>query len=534
MSFKRITHKNEFSQKIKIGVNEISSIVARTLGPGGLPILLERQGVSHTGDPLTPLITKDGVTVASECSNPDPEIDLVIQTIKTICIKTNRVAGDGTTTAIVLGAAILKECLERLEKDSKLNPQIVKRSLEAASRNVLEQLKALAIPVKDPKMIEDVATISANGDAEIGSIIRQAFDAVGAEGVITVDEGYTPKTTLDIVEGFQIRRGAEAQDRFFNNSDRTKFEAENVRVLLFDGKLNSFNDILPALNAIAAENPTKIPPIAIVAHEFSPEVIQFLLIQKVEHSLNFCAVKAPHTTTVRTSMLDDMAVMLDGYRFGNGNRDMSSAKSEQIGGCEKVVIDKYTATFYGGFGDESDVIARVEQLKAARKTAESPYDAALISDRIAALSQGIAKIGVGGSTDLEVKELYHRIEDALNAARAAVEEGIIPGGGVVLARIANKFASSEQIGEQILANALIAPLLQIIQNIGEDAHEILFSLPHQLENMTYDAVNKQWVNALEMGIIDPVKVTRTALENAVSIASLLSTSGGGIVFNRPQ
>lgn len=532
MSSKTITHKDSFSKKIETGMNEIAFIVGRTLGPGGLPILIERQGMTPTGEPLTPLITKDGVTVAGECSNPDSEIDLVIQTVKAICSKTNRVAGDGTTTAIVLGQAILQETLAVLAKDSNLNPQTIRRSVEASSKRVIQKLIEQAVPVNSPKMISDVATISANGDRQIGEIIREAFDKVGAEGVITVDEGHSAQTTLDIVDGFQIRRGAEAQDRFFNNTEMTRFEAENVSVILYDGKLSSFQEILPPLNAIAEANKKGLPPVVVIANDFTPEVIQFLLIQRAEIGLKVCAIKSPHTTNVRTSMLDDMAVMLGGYRFGNGNRDLSASTIDQIGGCDRIVIDKYTATFYGGNGDEDTVIERVGQLKAMRKEAESPYDAALISDRIAALSQGVAKIGVGGSTDLEIKELYHRIEDALNAARAAVEEGIIPGGGVVLARVANDLGNSADLGDQILSRALKAPLSQIVRNIGQNPETILYDLQFENPTMTYDGVSKRWALALDVGIIDPVKVTRTALENATSIAALLSTCGGAIVFNR--
>jgi len=541
MKSKKITHKDEMGEKIATGIHEIASIVKRTLGPGGLPILIDREGTAPNGDPLGPMITKDGVTVASECSSPDPEVDLVIQTVKAICKKTNRIAGDGTTTAIVLGESILTESLDALKEDKSLNPQLVRESVEAASKQVRELLQKIATPCRDSKMVEDVATISANGDAEIGRVIREAFDAVGAEGVITVDEGYGPQTTIDVVQGFQIRRGAEAQDRFFNNIEGTRFECEQPAVILYDGKIMSYTEILPVLNTIAGaaakDGKKGLPPIVLIAHEFSPEVIQFLLIQRNEVALRVCAVKAPHTTTVRTEMLDDMAVMLGCKRLGNGNESLERATLDHVGSCERVIVDKYTTTFYDGDGSEESVIERVEQLKARRKVAESPYDASLISDRIASLSQGIAKIGVGGTTDLEIKERYHRIEDALNAARAAVEEGIIPGGGVVLARIAHSLQPGDTIGERILSRALLAPFNQIVENISGDPTKILSSetWPDSIDSpLTYDARNKKIVNALEAGIIDPVKVTRTALENATSIAALLSTCGGSIVLLRKQ
>lgn len=544
MKTKKISHKEEVSPKILEGIGKIAKIVKRTLGPGGLPILIEREGITHSGDPLGPMITKDGVTVADQCFDPDPEVDLVIQTVKAICRKTNRIAGDGTTTAIVLGEAILSEVSKLLSARPDLNPQMVRESVEEAARDVQRMLTALAEPVKDPQKIAEVATISANGDQEIGDIIRKAFEEVGAEGVITVDEGHSQHTTIEVVEGFQIKRGAEAQDRFFNNAENTRFEADNACVILYDGALRNYTDLLPALVAIRTEYVERqkraIPPILVVANEFAPEVIQFLLIQKAEAGLSVCAVKSPHMTTVRTQMLDDMAVLLGGTRLGVGGRAISAATIEDIGIAGKVVADKYTTTFYDGAGEEEDVLKRIDQLKAARAQAESPYDASLINDRIGALSNGVAKIGVGGSTELEIKERYHRIEDALNAARAAIEEGVIPGGGSTLFRIAADLSEVQEgwtVGQEILANALQYPIRQVIENVGEDPDSVLNELVDEqdvqdFERLVYDARNKVIVDAFNAGIIDPVKVTRIALENAVSIAALLSTCGGAISFTR--
>jgi chaperonin GroEL len=253
MRTKKISHKEDVSGKILEGIRKISTIVARTLGPGGLPILIEREGVTPSGEPLGPMITKDGVTVADQCFDPDPEIDLVIQSVKAICRKTNRLAGDGTTTAIVLGEAILSEALKLLSDRPDLNPQMVRESVEEAAREVQAYLTASSEEVKDPQKIAEVATISANGDTEIGNIIRQAFDAVGAEGVITVDEGHSAHTTVEVVDGFQIRRGAEAGDRFFNNAENTKFEAEKARVILYDGSLRNYTELLPAFQRLVEE-----------------------------------------------------------------------------------------------------------------------------------------------------------------------------------------------------------------------------------------------------------------------------------------
>jgi chaperonin GroEL len=543
MRTKKISHKEDVSGKILEGIRKISTIVARTLGPGGLPILIEREGVTPSGEPLGPMITKDGVTVADQCFDPDPEIDLVIQSVKAICRKTNRLAGDGTTTAIVLGEAILSEALKLLSDRPDLNPQMVRESVEEAAREVQAYLTASSEEVKDPQKIAEVATISANGDTEIGNIIRQAFDAVGAEGVITVDEGHSAHTTVEVVDGFQIRRGAEAGDRFFNNAENTKFEAEKARVILYDGSLRNYTELLPAFRALVEEmkkrGQSALPPIVVVANEFSQEVLQFLLIQKAEGGLSVCAVKSPHMTTVRTQMLEDMAVVLGGKRLGAGDRALTAANAADFGFVGKVVSDKYSTTFYDGAGDEAAVVTRIDQLKAQRKQAESPYDAATISDRIGALSNGVAKIGVGGSTELEIKERYHRIEDALNASRAAVEEGVISGGGVVLYVQAVRFRSQANptVGQEILGRALAYPIQQILRNIGEKPEEILPDVLAGLGagmKVTYDARNRKIVNAFDAGIIDPVKVTRIALENAVSIASLLSTCGGAITFTREK
>jgi len=524
----------------KKGMKKIAAPVKRTLGPGGLTIFIERTGQALNGDPLGPMLTKDGVTVAGECQDPDPEIDLVIQAVKEICRKTNRVAGDGTTTAIVLGEAILNEIFVELDADSTLNPQLVRESVEEAAQKVKSLLAQQVSKVEDNKKIEEVATISANGDLAIGKIIAQAFAEVGSEGVITVDEGHGRETTINVVDGFQIRRGAEAQDRFFNNNENTRFEAENCHVILYNGPVRSYTDLLPAFKAIQEQvqkrNGNAMPPILVIADEFSQEVIQYMLLNRVEAGVQICAVKSPHMSNVRTAMMDDIAVMLGGQRLGNGARTIQSCTFDDIGIAKKVIVDKYTTTFYDGQGEEEDVIARIEQLKAQKAAAESPYDASVIGDRIAALANGVAIIGVGGQTEIEIKERYHRIEDALNAARAAIEEGVIPGGGVALAKVAQQLGTAT-VGEKILSRALMAPFLQISDNIGQDGQANFSAIKDRVMNgemVTYDARAKTVVNALEAGIIDPFKVCRTALENAVSIAALLSTCGGGITYTREK
>lgn len=533
---KKIINKENLFPKITSGISEIANIVKRTLGPGGLPIIIERIGQSLDGSPLPPKITKDGVSVANECADIDPEKNLIIQSVKAICKKTNTMAGDGTTTAIVLGEAILIETMKELAKDKKLNPQLVKEEIEKSSKKVIEELNRLSKKVKDLSVVEQIATISSNGDSEIGSIIKLAFDSVGAEGVITVDEGNTNKTTLDVVEGYQFRRGAEGRDRFFNNKELTCFEVQNCRLIIYDGKLFNYTELLPALTTIGEANEddfraNQMPPVVIIANEFSNEVIQFLLMQRAEVGMSFCCVKGPDTSYVRSGYYDDLAAMSGGYRFGNGNKALSAFDLGDEGQVSRIIVDKYTTTLYDGQGTEETVLERVDQLKAMKALAESPYDAQVLSDRIAALTSGIAKIGVGGNTEFEIKEKYDRIEDALNASRAAIEEGFIPGGGIVFYRIAVNLEKSKNLGDKIMSKALKYPLFQILENIGIKPNKFNF-YKELLKNLdlTYDARNKKIVNALDAGIIDPTKVARCALENAVSIAALLSTAGGGIIY----
>lgn len=533
---KKIVSLKDFRKPMIEAMGEISAIVKKTLGPGGNPILLERVGQALDGSQLGPKITKDGVSVAEECADPDPIKNVVMQAVKAICKKTNINAGDGTTTAIVLGEAILNETLRILEEDATLNPQLVKESLEASMRDVIRKLIKIAIPVKDLSMIEEVATISANGERQIGQVIGEAFKHVGAEGVVTVDEGSGVNTTLELVDGYQFNKGAEGRNAFFNNRDQTQFEAENCYVIVYDGKVLSYTDILPALKLIHENRPNQsnkqLPPFMVVANEFSLEFLSWLMVQKADAGFQCCAVTGPHMTHVRTGYYDDIAVYTGATRLGNGARNLGAIEFDDIGVVGRVIASKYKTTFYDGQGLEDDVLIRVDQLKAMKAQAESPYDAQILNDRIAAITNGIAKIGVGGVTEFEVKEKYDRIEDALNAARAAIEEGVVPGGGTTLLRIGNSLNPEKSIGNKILNRALKSPFFQILENRGiedaerqEIAQQVLKS-----SKKVYDARNKQLKNAIKSGIIDPVKVTRTALENAVSIASLLSTAGGAVIY----
>lgn len=541
---KKILNKVEIQGPLQKGMDLLADIVKRTLGPGGLPVIIQRKGEALDGSPLGPRITKDGVSVAEECSDPDPAIDLAIQSVKDICKKTNRDAGDGTTTAITLGQALMLQMLAHIEETGD-NPQLVRESLEAAGKIVIEKLKAMATPVSMDLLLE-VATISANGDREIGACIQTAFKHVGAEGVVTVDEGVGTDLTVTLVDGYQFNRGAESQDAFFNNENRTAFAAEKeegsaeetrVAVIIFDGKLASHLDLVNPLSHLAGIDPKtgkgtrKMPPVVILANEFSRDVITFLLIQKQERGMEFCAVRGPHMSDVRSGYYDDLACYTGGKRFGNGNPSLATATAKDIGWVNKAVVTNRTTTFFGGASNEAVIMERVKHLQARKAAAESPYDAQVIGDRLAALTNGIAKIGVGGATELEIKEKYDRIEDALNAARAAMLEGVVQGGGTAFLRIAESQERNTP-GLEILVSALQEPFFQILRNVGLDGKEVDGIADSVLANpdLVYDSRNKVLVSAFEVGILDPVKVTRCALENAISIAGLLCTAGGAIIY----
>ena len=548
-----ILRTEDLEEKVSVAVEKIAGIVKRTLGPGGLPILLEREGQTASGLPLPPMITKDGVTVAKHCYSNDKVEDLVIQSLKDICGKTDRSVGDGTTTAIVLGEAIFTEAL-KLVKEKKLNPQTLRKEIEVASEKVIKELQKYKIEVgNNIKLIRDVATVSANGDKEIGDLVAKAFDKVGAEGTVTVDEGYSRKSTIEIVDGFQIGRGVEGGDLFLNNSANDKFLAENCHVLLYDGTLQSVPDeLLPVLNVIQEttfkkalkENPdtniekVPMPPVLFIANDFSPSVVQYLSIIKQQTSVPVCAVRSPHMTTVRTQMLDDMAFLLGGERLGFQSRSLKSVTEADIGFVKKVEAGRRVTTFYGGEGHEEEIIKRIDVLKGQLKGAVHLYDQNLLRDRISNLAQGVAKIAVGGDTDFEIKEKYYRIEDALSAAKAAIEGGVVLGGGSTLVRISYslKEVKNDTDGYRVIKNSILEPFNQICKNIGWEAGDYDSVAEFISENgkAVFDAQSRSVTPGLENGIVDPIKVIENALRNAVSICGLLSTFGGLVLLKEKK
>lgn len=544
---KQILNRTELDQELDQAIDLIANVVKTTLGPGGRNIILERQGQATDGTPLAPRITKDGVSVARECYDSNPTINSIMQVVKETCKKTNADAGDGTTTAITLAQAIYHSAKNVIEKEG-YNPQTIKTEIEVTMREVLEQLDSLAQPVTK-EMISEVATLSANGDVEAGNAIAEAFDHVGVEGVVVIDEGIGLGLSINKVDGYQFDRGV-VRDNLFNNESRTAFEitsdyeteAESgVAVVVYDGPVKSMNDIIPVLKLLAGANEegqatNPMPPVLFIANEFSLDVINFMIIQRADQGFEFCAVKGPHTTNVRSGYYEDIAYYTGGTALGNGKRGLRDATLDDVGYVKRVVSNSRTTTLYDGAGDEDAVLERVSQLKVQKEGAPSPYDESVFADRIAAITSGVAKIGVGGATDIEIKERYDRIEDALNAARSAIEEGVIAGGGSTLLRIANELGRKDEptVGDRIMVDSISAPFVQILNNIGiEDVADIEGDLLDNA-NSVYDSRNLEIIDCWEAGILDPVKVTKKALENAVSIAGLLITAGGAVVLKGAQ
>jgi len=514
----RIVTNDELQPKISEALGQIASIVKATLGPGGRTILIERQGEALDGSPLSPRMTKDGVSVALACRSLDEQVDIVMQTVKNICKKTNQDAGDGTTTAIVLGEAIYVSMLNFLKENKDLNPQLLREDVERASKEVIAKLRELAVDVsKDLSEVEKVATISANGDEEIGKLIADAFKQVGSSGVVTVDEGTGTGVDLTVVDGYQFDRGIEGGNAFFNTSDNAKFESTDVSVIVYDGAVKNHNQLLNILGSLHKNSPEgKLPSILLIANEFNRSALQFLNIQKQTIDLDIACVRGPHATSVRSEYYKDIAILTGAKVLGNGNKDITHADFSHVGKCDRAVVSKYKTTIYGGSGSEDDVLDRVDALEIQSEGAESPYDAQIITDRIASLTSGVALISVGGHTEVEIKEKYDRIEDALNAATSAMTEGIVYGGGTTLLKVSQGLGDS--VGEQILKSAFLVPISQILSNIGIEKEDVVFN-----------ARTKSYELTSETSVIDPVKVTRSALANAVSIAGLLITCGGALI-----
>ena len=513
---KDITFGLDARQAIKMGIDKLANAVKVTLGPKGRNVTLEKKFGS-------PTITKDGVTVAKEIELEDSLENIGAQMVKEVASKTSDVAGDGTTTATLLAQSIYREGLKNVTAGS--NPMAIKRGIEQGVKVVVDELAKLAQPIKGKKEIAQVATISANNDKEIGDLIADAMDKVGKDGVITVEESKTTDTNLEIVEGMQFDRGY-ISPYFVTDSDTMESVHEDCFILLYDKKISNMKDLLPLLEKVAQSG----KPLVIIAEDMEGEALATLVVNKLRGTLKVAAVKAPAFGDRRKAMLEDIATLTGGKVISEEmGFKLENTDVNDLGRAKRVTIDKENTTIVEGAGKSEDIKARVAQIKHQIDETTSDYDREKLQERLAKLSGGVAVINIGAHTETEMKETKARVEDALHATRAAVEEGIIPGGGVAYIRTLFalekvKAAGEEQIGINILKKALIEPAKNIASNAGVEGVIVVQKIKEESGSFGYNASTDTFEDLVQAGVIDPTKVTRTALENASSIAALLLTT----------
>ncbi|HEF8711881.1 TPA: chaperonin GroEL [Campylobacter jejuni] len=513
---KEIIFSDEARNKLYEGVKKLNDAVKVTMGPRGRNVLIQKSFGA-------PSITKDGVSVAKEVELKDSLENMGASLVREVASKTADQAGDGTTTATVLAHAIFKEGLRNITAGA--NPIEVKRGMDKACEAIVAELKKLSREVKDKKEIAQVATISANSDEKIGNLIADAMEKVGKDGVITVEEAKSINDELNVVEGMQFDRGY-LSPYFITNAEKMTVELSSPYILLFDKKITNLKDLLPVLEQIQKTG----KPLLIIAEDIEGEALATLVVNKLRGVLNISAVKAPGFGDRRKAMLEDIAILTGGEVISEElGRTLESATIQDLGQASSVIIDKDNTTIVNGAGEKANIDARVNQIKAQIAETTSDYDREKLQERLAKLSGGVAVIKVGAATETEMKEKKDRVDDALSATKAAVEEGIVIGGGAALikakAKIKLDLHGDEAIGAAIVERALRAPLRQIAENAGFDAGVVVNSVENAKdENTGFDAAKGEYVNMLESGIIDPVKVERVALLNAVSVASMLLTT----------
>jgi chaperonin GroEL len=513
---KQIVHGEDSRQAILRGVNMLADAVKITLGPKGRNVVLDKKFGS-------PTITKDGVTVAKEIELKEPLENMGAQMVKEVASKTSDVAGDGTTTATVLAQAIFREGVKTVAAGA--NPMAVKRGIERAVEVAVEEIKKLAKPVKGD-MIAQVATVSANNDATIGNIIAEAMKKVGKDGVITVEEAKAIETTLDVVEGMQFDRGY-LSPYFVTDPDRMECVLENALILIHEKKISTMKDLLPLLEQVAKMG----RPLLIIAEDVEGEALATLVVNKLRGTLQACAVKAPGFGDRRKAMLEDIAILTGGKSLTEDlGIKLEHVQIEDLGRAKKIVVDKDNTTIVEGAGKQAAIEGRVKQLRTQVEETTSDYDREKLQERLAKLVGGVAVIKVGAATETEMKEKKARVEDAMHATRAAVEEGIVAGGGVAFIRAFPaleklKLEADEQIGVNIVKRALEEPLRMIASNAGHEGAVVLGKVRESKEtNFGFDAATDEYTDMISAGILDPTKVTRTALQNAASIAALMLTT----------
>ena len=520
MAAKMMLFSEQARAEILKGVEILARAVKVTLGPRGRNVVLDKKWGS-------PTVTKDGVSVAKEIELDDPYQNMGAQMVREVASKTSDVAGDGTTTATVLAESIFKEGLKSVTAGS--SPMYIKRGIEKAVETVVDELKKLSKPVKDNKEIEQVATISANGDTEIGKIIAECMDKVGKDGTITVEEARSIETTKEIVEGMEFDKGY-ISPYFVTEKDTMQAVIEDGLILLYDKKLSNMKDLLPVLEKVAQRG----KPLLIVAEEVEGEALATLVVNKLRGTLNVCAVKAPGFGDRRKAMMEDIAILTGGKVITEDiGLKLETARIEDMGSAKRVVVDKDKTTIIEGKSKKGDVQGRIGQLKKEIEDTTSDYDKEKLQERLAKLAGGVAVINVGAATETEMKEKKARVEDALHATRAAGEEGIVPGGGVAYLRCIpaldalKRLSDDEKVGINIVKRALEQPLRTLCDNAGVEGSVIVGRVKEYAEKepyMGYDVDKEEYVDMFKAGIIDPTKVARTALQNAASVASLLLTT----------
>ena len=523
MAAKELHFNTDARAALKRGVDQLAEAVKVTLGPKGLNVVIDKKFGA-------PTVTKDGVTVAKEIELSDPLENMGAQMVKEVATKTSDLAGDGTTTATVLAQAIFREGLKNVT--AGVNPMALKRGIDAAVSAIVEELKKMSVPTKGKKEIAQVGSISANNDKEIGDLIADAMEKVGKDGVITVEEAKGLETTLETVEGMQFDRGY-LSPYFVTDPEKMEAVLEDALILIHDKKISSMKDLLPILEKVAQLG----KPLLIIAEDIEGEALATLVVNKLRGTLRVAAVKAPGFGDRRKAMLEDVAVLTGGQVISEEvGFKLENAVVTDLGRGKRLVVDKETTTIIDGQGDEEKIKGRIKELKAAIEKTTSDYDREKLQERLAKLAGGVAVINVGAATESEMKEKKARVEDALHATRAAVEEGIVPGGGVALVRAQKalkglKLAEAdEQIGVDIVRRAIEEPMRIIVQNAGGEGSIVVEKIRQSKDNnYGYNALTDEYEDLVVAGVIDPTKVTRTALQNAASIASLLLTTEAIIV-----
>jgi chaperonin GroEL len=516
MAAKQIVYSENSRQAILRGVNQLADAVKVTLGPKGRNVVLEKKFGG-------PTITKDGVTVAKEVELKDPLENMGAQMVREVASKTSDVAGDGTTTATILAQAIFREGVKSVAAGA--NPMALKRGVEKAVELVVEEVKKMSKPVSG-EMIAQVGTISANGDATIGNIIADAMKKVGKDGVITVEESKTMHTELQTVDGMQFDRGY-LSPYFITDPDRMECVIEDPYILIHEKKISNMKDLLPLLEQIARSG----KPLLVIAEEVEGEALATLVVNKLRGTLNACAVKAPGFGDRRKAMLEDIAILTGGKAIMEETGiKLEGVRLEDLGRAKRVTVDKDNTTIVDGSGKQKEIEARIKQIRAQIEETTSDYDREKLQERLAKLAGGVAVIKVGAATETEMKEKKARVEDALHATRAAVEEGIVPGGGVALLRSAKalegvKAEHDEKIGIDIIKRACEEPVRQIVGNAGLEGAIVIEKIRESKDpNFGFNAATETYEDLVKSGVIDPTKVTRSALQNASSIAALMLTT----------